>query len=262
MSCTYRGHPVTRVEHRRRKGEDQYVLFGEDGLLERELATLSHQEFFSFPQLRNVPHGRHRRAHPKVHSSPARQSCISVVFGAIDYATLARTFAISTASAWSSRPREPAAIENAGIRAGEVMAWRAWRVEDGDRLCSVYIASAVWIPGEPMRGQVTDRTGGVHAFKELNDVSEYISRYAAKDIFGVVFVRDLNGDDGLWPNGLCTRSADLPYIVGRVALWGQIVEHERGYRAEFAKIASLDLVIGGADATLLDRVRKRYGVAA
>ncbi len=31
-------------------------------------------------------------------------------------------------------------------------------------------------------------------------------------------------------------------IVGRVALWGEVVEHERGYRAEFGKVVSLDYV--------------------
>lgn len=32
------------------------------------------------------------------------------------------------------------------------------------------------------------------------------------------------------------------YIVGTVYMWGEVVEHERGYRAEYASIKSLDLM--------------------
>lgn len=45
--------------------------------------------------------------------------------------------------------------------------------------------------------------------------------------------------------------------VGTVRLWGEVIEHERGYRAEFAKVHSLDHVFGEAD---LAALRARYGV--
>jgi hypothetical protein len=46
--------------------------------------------------------------------------------------------------------------------------------------------------------------------------------------------------------------------MGRVKLWGDIVEHERGYRAEFAKITAIDACTDGSKLTTL---RARYAVA-
>jgi hypothetical protein len=45
-------------------------------------------------------------------------------------------------------------------------------------------------------------------------------------------------------------------VFGKVKIWGEIVEHEAGYRSEFAKIVSLDY--GGPE--LLDKLRKIYRV--
>ena len=61
-----------------------------------------------------------------------------------------------------------------------------------------------------------------------------------------------------------TREADLiipardpSYVIGTVDLWGTVIEHERGYRAEFASVATLDDVIGKVD---LEALRRRYRV--
>src|SRR5262249_54717968 len=43
-------------------------------------------------------------------------------------------------------------------------------------------------------------------------------------------------------------------LFGRVKIWGEVVEHEWGYRSEFGKIVSLDY----GDPELLDRFRKIY----
>jgi hypothetical protein len=45
-----------------------------------------------------------------------------------------------------------------------------------------------------------------------------------------------------------------PLLFGKVKIWGEIVEHEDGYRSEFGKIASLDF----GDSELLDRFRRIY----
>ena len=47
-----------------------------------------------------------------------------------------------------------------------------------------------------------------------------------------------------------------PLLFGKVKIWGEVVEHEAGYRSEFGKIASLDF----GDAELLEKFRKIYGV--
>jgi hypothetical protein len=45
-------------------------------------------------------------------------------------------------------------------------------------------------------------------------------------------------------------------VFGKVKIWGEVVEHERGYRSEFAKILSLDY----GDPELLARFRSIYGL--
>ena len=47
-----------------------------------------------------------------------------------------------------------------------------------------------------------------------------------------------------------------PLLLGKVKIWGEIVEHEAGYRSEFGKIVSLDY----GDPELLDKFRKIYRV--
>ena len=49
---------------------------------------------------------------------------------------------------------------------------------------------------------------------------------------------------------------DGPLLLGTVKIWGEIVEHEAGYRSEFGKIVSLD----HGDPELLDKFRKIYRV--
>ena len=45
-------------------------------------------------------------------------------------------------------------------------------------------------------------------------------------------------------------------MFGRVKLWGEVVEHEWGYRSQFARIISLDY----GDPELLEKFRVIYGI--
>jgi len=47
-----------------------------------------------------------------------------------------------------------------------------------------------------------------------------------------------------------------PLLFGKVKIWGEVVEHEWGYRSEFGKIVSLDY----GDPELLEKFRKIYRV--
>jgi hypothetical protein len=47
------------------------------------------------------------------------------------------------------------------------------------------------------------------------------------------------------------------FVAGTVKMWGDVVEHERGYRAEYAKLNSIDEMHGPGD---IDAIRARYGV--
>jgi hypothetical protein len=122
-------------------------------------------------------------------------------------------------------------LKHEGIRAGEIVAYRAWRVivpglfRRGDNLLhGAYIRKFVWPPDEPASGDV--KTHGIYSFRNvIRSAEEY-----DYETYGMLF--------------------------GKVKIWGEVVEHERGYRSEFGKIISLDY----GPPELLDKFRKIYRV--
>jgi hypothetical protein len=53
-------------------------------------------------------------------------------------------------------------------------------------------------------------------------------------------------------------SAYDAFVIGTALLWGDVVEHERGWRASMAKVKSIDsVVLGNVD---LSALRERYGL--
>jgi len=130
----------------------------------------------------------------------------------------------------------PVRLKHEGVRVGEIIAYRAWRVlinsggrfrrGGDDRLHSVYMRDYVWHPEEPASGDV--RTHGIYSFRHaVRSNEEY----------------GYNVGAGL-------------LLFGKVKIWGEVVEHEAGYRSEFGKIMSLDY----GDPELLDKFRKIYRV--
>ena len=143
-------------------------------------------------------------------------------------------------SGYDTDPPE-APVESAGIKLGEIIAWRAWRVKHG-WLYSM-VADQEWEPGKVIEadeiGQPKDK--GVHAFKRRLDViEEYGSDIEFYDIAIDMTAR---------------RSAT---VVGRVALWGTIYEFEKGWHGEYAKIHSLDFMPIRADEAQLPELRQTY----
>ncbi len=63
-----------------------------------------------------------------------------------------------------------------------------------------------------------------------------------------------------------TRCTSCPYVIGTVEMWGVVWEHARGYRAQFAKIRSLESVVGRLLVgqpeyeLILERLRARYSL--
>jgi len=55
-----------------------------------------------------------------------------------------------------------------------------------------------------------------------------------------------------------------PRFLGEVALWGRVIEHEHGYRAERARPTRLILIIGDRQFAeypcYLERVASEYGI--
>lgn len=250
----FKGDVIGRVEHDRKA--DEFHLYDASDWL---VATLSRVEYLSQPQLKALPHGRYRRAPAQVHRRPTRQpghvTRGTIVPGATWY-TVPSGFTFTLAGA----PARP--IEHAGVRAGEIIAHRGWRYDDG-RLLSIYAKHHEWLPGVPSTGDVRHEYG-VHAFKSVDLVKSYVIGTALSDVFS---------DDSLiydalkmrWRQPAGPRPSLPTFIIGTVALWGEVVEHERGYRAEFAKVRSFDAVQHGAGEAvralaLLDDLCRRFGV--
>lgn len=119
---------------------------------------------------------------------------------------------LTSVTTYGSGPYTPPKEKSEAVIAGEIIGWRLWKV-NGNKLRSMYI-DVDWEPGVPMRGNI-DANAGVHAYKTEKDLR--------KSSYLYVF------DSGCPEN----------YVYGQVALWGDVVEHTNGYRAEFGKPVSL-----------------------
>jgi hypothetical protein len=126
-------------------------------------------------------------------------------------------------------------LRHEGIRIGEIVAYRAWRVIEAnwfrkgdDLLHSVFMSDCVWHPDRPASGDVS--THGIYSFRD---------RIRCKDDYGYT-----QGRQGI-------------LLFGKVKIWGEVAEHEAGYRSEFAKIVSLDY----GDPELLKKFRQIYRLA-
>ena len=109
------------------------------------------------------------------------------------------------------KPKEP--VKKDGTQFGEITGWRMWRIYQGS--LKAYSQDALWVHGVPMQAKkVPDhKHEGIWAFKDKE-------RAYKKMLTGGHL-----GEDA---------------VYGKVRLWGQIVEHEHGYRAEYALIESLE----------------------
>lgn len=165
-------------------------------------------------------YGRYRRARSKVHIGAALQS--GRLPGAVpspgplsthQFAGYGGGFtgtAVNPAPSPTIGPGQ--SFEDAGIRAGEVVAYRCWVLRDG-LLYSAAMSNYAWHPGKPAEGDPNKIDEGVHGFKNRHRACSYIGDYE---------------QDG------------AIVVSGTVDLWGDVYEHEWGYRASKAAVASID----------------------
>lgn len=117
-------------------------------------------------------------------------------------------------------------FEDAGIKAGEVTGYRCWMLnhETGLLHSSVYV-DYVWHPDKIAEGDPSKPHEGVYAYKSILDLHNY-------------------------------GTSDRHHVSGRVDMWGEVYEHERGYRAQYASISWID------DSPHYDAsaLRKLYGI--
>lgn len=110
-----------------------------------------------------------------------------------------------------------------------IIGYRLWDLieftKDEKMILTSYTSESQWIPGKIMEadklpnfiptisGYGDKKCHGIHAFKNINDALHYI------------------------------QLSEVPTILGTVYLWGTIIEHEKGYRAQFAYPCSLEFLI-------------------
>lgn len=149
-------------------------------------------------------------------------------------------------------------LQREGIVAGEIVGYRCWRVEQG-WLRSVYQGD-IWPPGTILQGRGLDdwNERGIHAWKAVTSKEYfiYLRSYLDAEHTGLFAPPTLD----------CYQNRPA-MVTGTVLLWGDVVEHERGWRAEFARVASLDWLypdasMMGCERQTLDLLRLRYGVSA
>jgi hypothetical protein len=267
--ATYRGLNVDHSVFNRKS--DTYSLIGDNG---ETVVELKRHEYMAHPQLRTLEQrsGRHRGANQKNNRGANR---VASGAGGIDPSTLYTWYPSPPAGrgkgaglgSWvffdrDEKPKPP--LRRDGIVAGEIVGYRCWRVERG-LLRSVY-QSDVWKPGEVLEGRELGDwdSRGIHAWKDAGSQQyhDYIRAYLndQSDPFRrlIFFGSGTNAE----------RAEQRPAMVtGTVFLWGDVVEHERGYRAEYARVRSLDWLypdagMMGREQQALDELRRRYIRAA
>ena len=131
-----------------------------------------------------------------------------------------------------------AALGEPRIRAGEIIGWRFWGLCNGF-LHSV-IVSHVWRPGVLERASCKEcgpHNLGYHAFKEREQAERQASEHICDWVVVVV-------------------------VVGSVTMWGEVIEHQYGWRSEYAAVRSIIKITRARDFSskrrLLLDLREKY----
>lgn len=146
-------------------------------------------------------------------------------------------------------PAQP--IPYAGVRSGEIIGHRIWYVveERGELwLCSV-AHKRLWKPGETIEGNINEKVdegilGGTYSYKDGHEAHHHAAVAAGQ----MRHLKQMRVDVDV--SGLNFNNVH-GVAIGTIKMWGEVVEHERGYRAQYAKVDSL--LEAGDEEGLLDR---------
>lgn len=221
---------------------------------------------------RSTSNGPDRLPGKTLHLDPARQS--RDPFAPRTFNTTLTVTTTGPFGAPEDSPRQKP-LRNAGFRAGEIIGHRLWLVKN--RFLHSTIKDVVkWEPGKPVQGEPLGKNPfrGVHAFKVAGEkLDEYVEEvrvvhWLRADVLNptqAAMMLLLTSGRLARQGWLCQDLDPLPgnlpesppMVIGKVALWGDIVEHEYGYRAEFGKVKSLDKILWG-DYGMLRELRTKY----
>lgn len=204
---------------------------------------------------RSAKDGKHRRASAQAYGRSADGAGRCTGEPAPDAPTLTLTYSDTWAPHYDACKPAPPAVPYAGIRAGEIIGHRLWWLTD-ERNAPLSSLAHIhqWVPGATEAGDVHEPVpnwweyrrplfGGVYAYSDQASIGADLCLMGP--IGGIFFI----GYQAIHARGV---------VVGTVKMWGEVIEHEHGYRAQFAKVNSLDRIVGSGD---LDELRSLYGVA-
>jgi hypothetical protein len=134
-----------------------------------------------------------------------------------------------------------AALGASRFRAGEIMGWRFWKLCNG--LLHSVVVTYTWRPGVFERSsaeqcefknyRIRDNVG-FHAFRDKEQAKDQAFIHAS------------------WS----------PCVIGSVAMWGEVIEHQHGWRSEYAAVQSVTEIIGNigvwSKQLLLQELREKY----
>src|SRR4029077_15929376 len=158
-------------------------------------------------------------------------------------------------------------IPKGETKIGEMIGHRFWLIEATSCLLWSYTQSIPWYPGEPVEGNPRNyrdighnwRGLGVYSFKSTDLLMTEINRakYQLRDhLHHNVPWKENLGSIG---QGNLLYIDCIGFVYGTVEMWGDVVEHEYGFRSQYAKIVTLDGFIGIAELYKnFDKIKRRY----
>jgi hypothetical protein len=143
--------------------------------------------------------------------------------------------------------------------AGEIIGHRYWIVSWGLNLFGPH-SWRHWNPHAPMSGNVKrDSHAGVYALKTRKLVEQFVvNTEALKEL-----AKTWRSPPLLPPPG---QEGPTGLAIGTVMLWGSVWEHETGFRGQFGRVHTIDVLIEGdefahrrTEGAQLRLLRTKYG---
>src|SRR5262245_10373931 len=129
-----------------------------------------------------------------------------------------------------------AALGEPRISAGEIIGWRFWKLRNG-LLDSVFVPYT-WRPGVFERSSCKHgrfKNPGYHAFRDKEQAEHEAFILACSSLF----------------------------VIGSVSMWGEVIEHQHGWRSEYIAVRSITEITGARSFSnkhwLLVELREKYG---
>jgi hypothetical protein len=148
-----------------------------------------------------------------------------------------------------------------------IEAWRCWRVEERKgRMQLVSITHRVgWKPMRPMRAHCVTALKGLPLPEQHNGTP---SLHHGCGIYGVYSPEQTRTWAGLMPTNYMPVAKTMllrrgPPVLGKIKLWGRVLRHEKGFRAEYAypsRFYLLKDVEGEPSADEAEEYLEPYGV--